>query len=432
VGAGAAETIDRKRGAAKNSAGRLMQPAESTESVPAPAVRKVRIAHLVSHPVQYLAPIYRQISKSPDVDFTVYFYSDTSLGTHFDADFATAFQWSTPLLGGYKHRLLPSSKGKPINHAFAWPNWDLLAEIVRQKYDVIWINSYIGTNALLARIAALFAGTPVFFRDDTNLLTPRPLWKRALKNLLLRNFLRGAWALYVGEQSRQYWQSYGLPTRRLFFAPHCVDNEYWSGKARELIPKRALIRRTFGIGDGAPVVLFCGKFIPKKQPLMLLSAFAIVRKEMPCWLLMAGDGPLRMQVERQIHESKVEGALLPGFLNQNELPFAYAAADVFVLPSAFHETWGLVVNEAMNFSLPIVVSDQVGCTKDLVKNGWNGFSFAHDDEQQLVSCLRQLIGDAAMRKEFGANSAKLVAGYSVEACADGIVRAGCAAGVAPA
>jgi glycosyltransferase involved in cell wall biosynthesis len=86
----------------------------------------------------------------------------------------------------------------------------------------------------------------------------------------------------------------------------------------------------------------------------------------------------------------------------------------------------------MNFSLPIVVSDQVGCTKDLVKNGWNGFSFAHDDEQQLVSCLRQLIGDAAMRKEFGANSAKLVAGYSVEACADGIVRAGCAAGVAPA
>lgn len=389
--------------------------------------RKVRVAHLVSHPVQYLAPIYREISKHPDIDFTVYFYSDTSLGTHFDAEFGREFQWSTSLLGGYKHRLFPSSKGKATKNSFAWPNWDLLADVVRQEYDVLWINSYIGTNALLARIAAFVSGTPVFFRDDTNLLTPRPLWKRVLKGLLLRNFLRGAWALYVGEQSRQYWASYGVPRERLFFAPHCVDNAYWSSKALELLPKRDQIRKTFGIDDDAPVILFCGKFIPKKQPLMLLSAFAKIRKEMPCWLLMVGDGQLRFAVEQQIHDLGIEDAVLPGFLNQNELPFAYAAGDVFVLPSAFHETWGLVVNEAMNFGLPIVVSDQVGCSKDLVKDGWNGFVFAHDDESQLVESLQQLVKDAPLREQFGKHSAERVAAYSVEACANGIVLAGCAA-----
>jgi glycosyltransferase involved in cell wall biosynthesis len=83
----------------------------------------------------------------------------------------------------------------------------------------------------------------------------------------------------------------------------------------------------------------------------------------------------------------------------------------------------------MNFSLPVIVSDQVGCSKDLVKDGWNGFSFAHDDEMQLAHCLRKLVEDAELRKEFGKHSAELVAKYSVEACADGIVRAGCAAGV---
>jgi glycosyltransferase involved in cell wall biosynthesis len=388
---------------------------------------KVRVAHLISHPVQYLVPVYREISKHPDVDLTVYFYSDTSIGKHFDAEFGREFEWSTPLLGGYKYRFLPSSKGKQTGKTFEWPNWDVLAEVVRQQYDVIWINSYIGTNAWFVRIAALLSGTPVFFRDDTNLLSPRPFWKRALKAIFLRNFLRGTWALYVGEEARRYWKFYGIPAQRLFFSPHCVDNDFWSSKARELAPRRTEIRRSLGIDDDSPVILFCGKFIPKKQPLMLLSAFSTVRKEVPCWLVLVGDGNLRVEIEERIRESGITNTILPGFLNQDELPFAYTAADIFVLPSAFYETWGLVVNEAMNFSLPVVVSDKVGCGKDLVKDGWNGFIFPHTDERQLADRLRQLVKDAALRKEFGKNSAALIANYTVENCANGIVRAGCAA-----
>jgi len=389
--------------------------------------KKVRVAHLVSHPVQYLVPVYRQISKSAEIDFTVYYYSDESIGRHFDVEFGREFEWSTSLLGGYKSRFLPSSKGKSTKSAVEWPNWDLITEVIRQRYDVIWINSYIGANAWLTRLAALFSGTPVFFRDDTNLLTPRPFWKRALKTIVLRSFLRGAWALYVGEESRRYWTFYGIPSRRQFFSPHCVDNEFWSKRARELAPQRVQIRKSFGIDDDAPVILFCGKFIPKKQPLTLLSAFTKISKEFPCWLLMVGDGQLRGEVESRIRELDIKNALLPGFLNQNELPFAYTAADMIVLPSAYHETWGLVVNEAMNFNLPVVVSDLVGCGKDLVKEGWNGYIFSHVDEEQLADCLKRLVGDEALRKEFGKNSADLVTRYSIENCAEGIVRAGRAA-----
>jgi glycosyltransferase involved in cell wall biosynthesis len=406
-----------------------MKNTEPTHGAEGILRKKVRVAHLISHPVQYLVPIYREISKNPDVDFMVYFYSDTSIGKHFDAAFGREFEWSTPLLGGYKYRFLPSSIGKPTGRTFERPNWDLLAEVVRQHYDVIWINSYIGTNAWLARVAAFFLGIPVFFRDDTNFLTPRPRWKRILKSIFLRTFLRGAWALYVGEESRRYWKFYGIPSRRLFFSPHCVDNDYCSSKARELAPRRSEIRRSYGIDDDSPVILFCGKFIPKKQPLMMLSAFAKVREKVPCWLMLVGDGALRVELERKISEGRIDNTILPGFLNQDELPFAYTAADIFVLPSGFNETWGLVVNEAMNFSLPVVVSDQVGCGKDLVREGWNGFTFDHADEGQLVDRLTQLVKDAAMRKEFGKNSAELIADYTVENCAKGIVRAGRAASV---
>jgi glycosyltransferase involved in cell wall biosynthesis len=390
--------------------------------------KKVRIAHLVSHPVQYLVPVYRELSKSPDIDFTVYFFSDTSLGKHFDAEFGREFAWSTELLGGYNYKFLPSSKGKSTGQRFEWPNWDVLAEVRRQHYDVIWINSYMGTNAFLARLGALFSGTPVFFRDDTNLLTPRPFWKRAFKNLFLRPFLRGTWAFYVGEENKRYWNFYGVPPRRLFFSPHCVDNDYWSSKAIELAPRRPQIRQSLGISDDRPVILFCAKFIPKKQPLKLLQAFEIVRRRVSCWLLMVGDGYLKESVEREIVERHVQDVVLAGFLNQDELPLAYTAGDVFVLPSAFHETWGLVVNEAMNFGLPIVASDQVGCGRDLVKDGWNGFTFPHDDADALAERLIRILEDAALRKTMGANSATLVKQYTVHNCANGVVRAGCVAG----
>jgi glycosyltransferase involved in cell wall biosynthesis len=287
------------------------------------------------------------------------------------------------------------------------------------------VNSYIGSNALIARFAAMWSRTPIFFRDDTNLLTPRPLWKRIVKNIFLRNFLRGTGALYVGEESKRYWTFYGIPTGRQFFSPHCVDNDYWSSKFRELAPQRAEIRKKLGILDDAPVILFCAKFIPKKQPLMMLEAFAQVREQLPCWLLMAGDGPLHEDVKKKISEAGIKNVILTGFLNQDELPLAYTAADIFTLPSAFNETWGLVVNEAMNFALPIVVSDRVGCGGDLLRKGWNGFSFSYRSGNELAARLKELVSSRELRAEFGRNSAELIKKYTVKNCANGIVQAGC-------
>jgi glycosyltransferase involved in cell wall biosynthesis len=160
----------------------------------------------------------------------------------------------------------------------------------------------------------------------------------------------------------------------------------------------------------------------------MLSAFKLARQKVKCWLLMAGDGQMRGQVQEMLKSEDIPNVIMPGFMNQDQLPSAYAAADLFVLPSAFNETWGLVVNEAMNFSLPVIVSDQVGCGKDLVRPGWNGFVFDHTSERELADRMVELAQDAQLRQTFGANSARLVTEYSVSHCAEGIVQAGRAAG----
>jgi glycosyltransferase involved in cell wall biosynthesis len=218
-----------------------------------------------------------------------------------------------------------------------------------------------------------------------------------------------------------------MPDERMYPAPYCVDNDELQRRADELAPRRTDLRARFGITDAAPVVLFAGKLIDKKQPLLLLEAFARVRRERPCALLIAGDGPLRPAMERRAEELGLSDVHFAGFLNQSDLPHAYAAADVFVLPSKLHETWGLVVNEAMNFSLPVVVSDKVGCGADLVRSGANGFVVAHGEVSDLADAIARLVDDPELRARFGATSRKLIARYSIEACADGIVAA-CTAG----
>jgi glycosyltransferase involved in cell wall biosynthesis len=384
----------------------------------------LRVAHLVSHPIQYFAPLYRELSCRSEIDHTVYFYSDVTLRQFHDKGFGREIQWDTPMLDGYKSKFCSSALKKEIHGGFFQrPNWDIIRETAFGKFDVIWIHGYAHPNTWLAAVAASIHGKKLFIREEQTLLNGRPWYKRVLKAIMLRALFRNACGLYIGENNRRYLGHYGMPESRLFPARYCVDNDYFQRKAEELGLSRGEIRVGFGITDDAPVVLFSGKFIEKKQPLLLIEAFAKVYKQTSCWLLMVGDGPLRKPMEDLIRRLQIPNVLLPGFLNQTELPRAYTTADIFVLPSAYMETWGLVVNEAMNFSLPVVVTDKVGCAADLVRQGWNGFVVDHQSVDALAEALSRLVKDREMRQKFGERSHDLVSEYSVKICADDIVSA---------
>ena len=388
----------------------------------------VRVAHLVSHPIQYFAPLYRELARRPEIDLTVYFYSDATARAFRDPGFGREIRWDTSLLDGYRWKFCRSARGRNIPDGLGMrPHLDVVREVSSGHYDVLWVHGYNHITSWLAVAAARARGTRVLIREEQTLLHGRPWYKRAMKQVALRTLLSQVSGLYIGEQNRHYFLHYGVPRSRLFPARYCVDNDFFQQKAAELSPRRHTVRATFGIDDDAPVVLFVGKFIEKKQPLLLLEAFERVRRGHRCWLLLVGDGPLRQAAEGLIARHQIPNVRMAGFLNQTELPAAYAAADIFVLPSAFHETWGLVVNEAMNFSLPVVVSDKVGCGADLVRPGWNGFIFPHRDAQGLARAIAMLVADEESRRAYGVHSRELVAQYSIEAAADGIVAA-CLAG----
>jgi glycosyltransferase involved in cell wall biosynthesis len=127
---------------------------------------------------------------------------------------------------------------------------------------------------------------------------------------------------------------------------------------------------------------------------------------------MVGEGELRPQMEKFLAENSITDVVLTGFINQSEISKYYSVADVFVLCSEAGETWGLSVNEVLNFNVPVVVSSISGCASDLVVENKNGYTFEVGNIEDLASCIKKAAQLANVNNE------ALLKRYSYQAVAD--------------
>src|ERR1700759_5376042 len=121
---------------------------------------------------------------------------------------------------------------------------------------------------------------------------------------------------------------------------------------------------------------------------------------------MVLEGGLRKEMETFITKNQRRQVSLTGFVNQSRIPLYYAVADVFVMCSGMGETWGLSVNEAMNFETPVIVSATCGCAADLVEEGVNGWVFPTGDIPALAGCQERTLADDQFRLSAGKRSAE--------------------------
>jgi len=204
-------------------------------------------------------------------------------------------------------------------------------------------------------------------------------------------------------------------------APYCVNDQYF--ESQRLALDRDVCRRELGIPERQPVFMFSGKLIARKRPLLLVRAIEQLRIEgFSFSLIILGDGPERSTAEGKLRPLLGPSLIMPGFVNQSGLGSYYRAADVFVLPSVY-ETWGLVVNEAMHFGLPCIVSDRVGCGPDLVIPNQTGCIFIHDDPISLAGCLRSYLVDPTLAVVQGASACERIRGFTTDRAAEVIASA---------
>lgn len=382
-------------------------------------VRKVRLAYLVTHPVQYQAPLLRRLAREPDIDLTVFFCSDFSVRRFADQGFGRVIEWDVPLLEGYKYEFL-SAVGSTDRVSFWQPfNYGLASRLKEGRFDVLWVHSYARWFHWIAMVSARRLGMKVLIRDEA---TPISAHRSLLRRMAKQVFFRGLKTmcdgfLAIGALNRDYYRRHGVEEKRIFLVPYAVDNGFFQAEAAASAATREELRSSLGLVPGRPVILYASKMIERKRPADLLEAYARLspdgRSEPYPYLLFIGDGDMRALLEKRASELGWNSIKFLGFKNQTELPRYYDLCDVFVLPSV-REPWGLVVNEVMNAGRAIIASDQVGCAPDLVKDGENGYIFKAGDVDNLVKCLNKVLSDDGLRARMGEESLRRISEWSFE------------------
>lgn len=386
--------------------------------------RPYRLAALTSHPIQYQAPLFRALEETGKVNLDVLFCSSGSVGLHVDEGFGVEFAWDIPLLEGYSHSFLKNISPKPNPSRFlGCINPRVARALAAGCYDAVWVHGWGLASCWLGFIAAHRRRIPLLLRGETNLLSERGGLRGCARRFLLEHLFGHVSAfLAVGARNADFYAAYGTPKERIFLAPYAVDNDFFFTRSRNLAKERILLREREGISPDLPVILFCGKFSDNKRPLDLLEAFRHLGDDPKASLVFVGDGQLRGEMQRYVVEHEVRRVHFLGFRNQSELPACYALADVFVLPSVF-EPWGLVVNEAMCFGLPVIASDKVGAVPDLVHDGVNGFVFPAGNVELLADLLRRVLLTEDKRHRMGVQSRGIIEHWGINETVRGILQA---------
>ncbi len=385
-----------------------------------------RIAIVLSHPTQYYCPWFRWLAGHTSLEFRVFYLWSFGVTAQTDLQFGTVVKWDIDLLSGYPHEFVPNTSLRPgTDHFGGLRNPTLTARLSLFRPGAVLLFGYAYASHLRVIAWAFSHRTPLLFRGDSHFIgRGRP----PLRTRLLLRFLYARFAgfLPVGAANRDYFLTLGVPAGRLHFSPHSVDASRFALSDPKHLAATTVLRSTLGLAPHDRVVLFAGKLIPAKQPRELLEAFLTARPR-DTVLVFVGDGEEKPDLVARAAASPGARIHFLPFANQSEMPSRYLLADLFVLPSrGLYETWGLAVNEAMHLGVPCLVSDRVGCQRDLVTDGETGWVFPASDPSALAPKLAlslATLSEPVARERIRRAVAARISGYTYAQTTAGLLAA---------
>ncbi|MEH1922829.1 glycosyltransferase family 4 protein [Nostoc sp.] len=362
----------------------------------------IKLAILLTHPVQYFAPVFRELAQQPNLQIKVFFGCNHGVIPREDPNFGVVFKWDCQPTAGFEHEFISTSSLKDLRGIQGIKlATKAVAAINRYKPDAVLIFAYSPTFITVSTLLLTLARHKLMLRAET---TDEALSRFYIKDKIRKLFLSFYYRQFthffpIGTNSINHYLRMGVDKSRMTLAHYAIDTEFFQQQVDFWLPQRETLRAKVGIREEDHVLIYCGKMFSVKNPLIIpdaLEKLSSVEKE-KTWFFAVGDGELREEFEERVKLQLSERAIFVGFKNQSELGEYYTMADTLILPSQNGETWGLVVNEALQFGLRVIVSDKVGCAKDLITNIKHGWIFSCSDTLQLTRIISQAIVQSKLR-----------------------------------
>lgn len=361
----------------------------------------MRVFGLFRNPVSYINPLLQRFSEI--------------------TDFFVAFCVNKP------HN---ASELKGINYAFLsgaddpgkWDGNDsriIQPEVNRYimsgKYDLVFINnSYTSPTTWIAILAARRKGIPIITRMTAGLSNKKSIFVMAAKRIIVSLYCSMVdAALYECRDQRDYCLEYGMKQEQLFFAPSVVDNDFFYSQKQ--LYKKDEVRAELGIANTTTVLIYTGRLIPLKRIFDTIYAVEkLIGEGYDVKFLIIGEGEEKDSISSYIKTDLLrDRIILCGGMDHYEMSKYLCASDIYVLASERDKS-PKALSEAMNFELPILISNRVNNSYEMCENGVNGYIFEKGNVDHLHKLLKELLDHRDILQAMGVKSREIVSRYTFE------------------
>jgi len=356
--------------------------------------KKPFVAYWNNIPSPYMVERFNALVDYGNLDFEAWFNDRIASERSWEVNEAT---WR------FRYRYMPVTN--VFGHRLHWP-----LPAFGRRPDVL-VSLYAAPVFLAGWCIAKVRDTKTCFR----VLMTHDRWvKRHPMKETLKSFLfkRVDGVETPGRDGKRFAMRYGTPSERIFFATHTVDIKHYRLAWEATTNEREDLRRK--LKAKGIVFIYVGRLWWGKGLTYLLDAFERVqnfsRDEVS--LLLVGDGQDEEGLRRICRERNIRNVIFTGFKQKQELPIYYAISDVFVFPT-LGDPYGLVVDEAMVCSLPVISTSAAGEIRDRIEDGVNGFIVPPQDSRTLTEKFT-LPKNVSLREKMGKISAVKVADHTPE------------------
>ncbi len=353
---------------------------------------KVFLLHGEESP--YRIPLFESISK--DVDLTVYHCMGKSRRR----------KWSIPR----NDRLVKNNILKSFNLGPFVINPTLLFILFRHRYDVYIISDdqRVFFSTMVAFSIAKLLRKPVIFWSGMTEINYFEIHKRLVDEYLLRGIGKclhrfvEAFIAY-GEHTKDFLLKEGISGQQIFSGTQAICQKQLIDD--NVNPKKPENVLSF---DNKKVVLCISYFERRKGLGYLIESFKELNRE-DVVLVIAGAGGDEKKIKSLAAGS--ENIYFPGHVEFEKKTYYYSISNIFVFPTLC-DAWGLVVNEAMAFGLPVITTKEAGCSKELIDG--NGFLIKPENKAKFKKVMEKLLDDDLLRLRMGLRSKEIIKKYTIE------------------
>lgn len=379
------------------------------------------------HPIMYQTPIFTQLkhrTSTKDFNFKVLFGDDLSLREVYLDAINTVYKPDVDfLLKGYEYEFLRNYSSDSRKGFFSRINPGIFLELLFNRPKVILIHGYDTCSSWIAILSAWILRIPTLWRGEAVLRGNEDTWnlKVIVKKIILTLFFKMCnGCLYSCTGNKDFLLHYKVSDLKLFPIPCAVNNQYFLEEKQRYLPRLSSIKEEIGVSEDQFVILFSARFTKRKRPYDLIQAVIQANLENYC-LLFVGDGPERKAMEAMCKQHKLN-AVFVGFKNQSEISLYYSLASVAIIISDYDPS-PKAMNEIMNFSVPVITTENVGTAHDLVEDGKNGYIIKLGDRDSLAEKLSALYYNPKLQKSMGEAGFKKVQEWNYTKDVDGILDA---------